>query len=218
MISVSGVKDMASRLARAKLARAAAALNAKADVGDLPALILMTDENRLRDPALVARGLPKGCAIILRHTDALARARIAHALARIAHERALILLIAGDPGLAVKIGAHGLHLPETRTREAAHWKALRPSWLVTAAAHSARAVGVAAMCGADATLLAPAFPTLSHAERTPIGTARFRLIAARATLPLYALGGVNAETVRRLEGAHLAGIGAIDGLIPDQSE
>ena len=40
---------------------------------------------------------------------------------------------------------------------------------------------------------------------------------ARANLPVYALGGVSAQTAQRLAGAHLAGIAAIEGLLADQS-
>jgi thiamine-phosphate pyrophosphorylase len=205
---------MASALARAKLARAARSLNLRSG---LPPLILMTDETRLADPAAAALSLPAGSAIILRHTDETARAALAAALKPIARQRALFLLIAGDAALAARIGAEGLHLPETRSREAKHWKALRPSWLITVAAHSERALLLAAGSGADAALLAPAFPTLSHGSRVALGVARLRLMAERAVLPVYALGGVNAQTARRLLGARLAGIAAIEGLVPDHS-
>ena len=200
---------MPSAVERAKLARVALALNAGSG---LPSLILMTDERRLRDPVAAARVLPKGAAIILRHTQPEARAVLAEALRRIADERGLLLLIAGDAALAARIGADGLHLPETRASEAKHWKAAHASWLITAAAHSEYALGCAARAGADAALLAPAFPTLSHRDRTPLGVARLRLMAARAVLPVYALGGVTAQTAQRLAGARLAGIAAIDGL------
>jgi len=216
---------MASAVARAKLARAALALNArrrqagntKGRLERLPPLILMTDEKRLSDPLAAARTLPRGAAIILRHTDANARAALAQALRGIARERGLVLLIAGDAGLAARFGAGGLHLPEARAREAAHWKALRPSWLITVAAHSAPALRCAGASYADAALLAPAFPTLSHAGRAALGVARFRLMAARAPLAVYALGGVNAQTVRRLAGARLAGIAAIEGVTDQRS-
>ena len=205
---------MPSAVERAKLARAALALNAGSG---LPSLILMTDEKRLRDPVAAARLLPKGAAIILRHTAPNTRRKLAEALCRIARERGLLLLIAGDGALAARIGADGLHLPETRASEARHWRCVHPSWLITAAAHSEFALGCAARAGADAALLAPAFPTLSHRGRASLGVARLRLMAARATLPVYALGGVNAQTVQRLAGARLAGIAAIDGLLADQS-
>ena len=200
---------MPSAVERAKLARAALALNAGSG---LPSLILMTDEKRLRDPVAAALLLPRGAAIILRHTMVETRRALAEVLSRIAREQGLLLLIAGDALLAARLGADGLHLPETRAPEARHWKCAHPSWLVTAAAHSEQAIIRAARAGADAALLAPAFPTLSHKERASLGVARLRLMASRAVLPVYALGGVNAQNVQRLAGARLAGIAAIDGL------
>jgi thiamine-phosphate pyrophosphorylase len=114
----------------------------------------MTDETRTQDPIAAARNLPRGCAIIVRHRDSASRILLAMRLKTIAQSRDLLLLISQDPELAIKIGADGLHLPEARARDAAHWKALRPEWWVTAAAHSAAAVTSAARAGADAALLA----------------------------------------------------------------
>ncbi len=204
---------MAYALEREKLARAARALNAACPHPDFPALILMTDKARLPDPVSAARALPRGSAIILRHTDAKTRATLALRLSTIAWARGLLLLVAGDARLAADIGAHGLHLPEARAREAAHWRALRPAWFITAAAHSASALAVARRAGADAALLAPAFATSSHPGRQPLGALKVRLIASRAGLPVYALGGINASTIARLRCANLAGIAAIEGLV-----
>lgn len=206
---------MPSRLSREHLARAAYALNAAAAAQRLPALILMTDEKRLADPLPAARALPKGSAIILRHTDPKARASLAGALKPIVRSRGLWLLIANDATLAARIGADGLHLSEVQMRQAAHWKALHPSWLITVAAHSARALTLSATARADAALLAPIFETRSHKASRPVGVARARLIASRAALPVYALGGIDAGNVGRLSGAQIAGIAAIGGLIPD---
>src|SRR6266704_5123402 len=71
-----GGHGMPSAVERAKLARAALALNANSP---LPSLILMTDERRLRDPVAAARLLPKGAAIILRHTVAETRRALGQA-------------------------------------------------------------------------------------------------------------------------------------------
>jgi thiamine monophosphate synthase len=38
-------------------------------------------------------------------------------------------------------------------------------------------------------------------------------MAARAGFPVYALGGINASTIARLQCANLAGIAAIEGLL-----
>ncbi len=175
----------------------------------------MTDQARVLDPVEAARSLPRGSAIILRHTDPRARAALGRALADIARARGLLLLVAGDAPLAAAIGAHGLHLPESRARETAHWRALRPSWLITASAHSARGLVVARRAGADAVLLAPVFATSSHPDREPLGPIQVRLMAARAGVPVYALGGVNTRTIARLKDASLAGIAAIEALLPD---
>ena len=172
----------------------------------------MTDETRPQDPVTAARNLPRGCAIIVRHRDNASRALLALRLQAIAQSRDLLLLISQDCELAIKIGAHGLHLPESRARDAAHWKALRPQWLITAAAHSAAALASAARAGAAAALLAPVFPTRSHPDRSTLGVVRARLIARSAPLPVYALGGVNAATVLRLLESGFAGIAAIEAL------
>ena len=204
---------MAYALKREQLARAARALNAAAGRPPLPALILMTDQDRLPDPVAAARALPRGSAVILRHTDAKTRAAIARRLVMVARERKLMLLIAGDARLATAIGASGLHLPEARAREAAHWRALRPEWIITAAAHSAHALAIAERAGADAVLLAPVFPTASHPGRESLGALKVRAMAQRAGLPVYALGGINAQTIARLKGSRLAGIAAIEALV-----
>ena len=195
-----------------KLARAAHLLNVSAP--HLPALILMTDAERLPDPVAAARALPKGSAIIVRHTDARARAELAEALAAIARECGLKLLIANDAALADRVRADGLHLSEARAREAAHWRALHPHWLITAAAHSANAVAAAA-ADAHAALLSPVFATKSHPGREPLGPPKVRAIARAADVPVYALGGITCENVAQLAGAHLAGIAAIGALTPD---
>jgi thiamine-phosphate pyrophosphorylase len=206
---------MASSLNREKLARAARALNARSGRAALPALILMTDEKRVPDPVAAANSLPRGSAIILRHTNPKARAALGRTLCEVARARALFLLVAGDAQLAADIGAHGLHLPEAHAREAAHWRVLRPSWLITAAAHSLRGLMTARIAGADAALLAPVFPTSSHPDRAALGVLRTSLMATRAGLPVYALGGVNAESIARLKDSGFIGIAAIDGLLPD---
>jgi thiamine-phosphate pyrophosphorylase len=44
-----------------------------------------------------------------------------------------------------------------------------------------------------------------------MGPLRLALLARRAGLPVYALGGVNETTARRLKDAGLVGIAAVDG-------
>lgn len=207
---------MASVLTRRTLARAALALNAQAREGrHLPALILMTDSERLPDPRAAMSALPRGSAVILRHRDAKARAALAAALMPIAKLRDLIVLVADDPELAARIGADGLHCSEKRSNRISHWRARRKDWLVTAAAHSPDALRRAALAGAHAALLSPVFSTKSHAGGAALGPWRFRAMSQGARVPVYVLGGIDAQSAKRLAGAHAVGIAAIGALIPD---
>jgi thiamine-phosphate pyrophosphorylase len=205
-------KRVATASARAKLARLAAALNAGRRA--LPALILLTDDERLPDPQGAARLLPKGSMVIVRARNDARREALVAALAPVCRARVLILIVAGDPRLAGRSGAAGIHCPEARHGEIRHWRSLRPSWRVIASAHSLRACLHAAHCGAHAVLLSPVFATRSHPERAPLSPLRLRAIASAVPVPVYALGGIDSHTAPRLAGAKLAGLAAIGALAP----
>jgi thiamine-phosphate pyrophosphorylase len=200
------------KLARAKLARAAAALNARSG-SILPALVLMTDDERLPDPLAAARALPRGSMVILRARQKSHRAKLATELRRITRAAGNKLLIANDADLAARIGADGIHLSESDAAQAAHWRALHPRWIVTAAAHTARATCRPAL---DAVFLSPVFATQSHPESRSLGAMRLRCVAQMAPLPVYALGGIDSGTAGRLADAALIGLAAIGGLKPLQ--
>ena len=191
-----------------KLAELAKRLNSANAPGlGLPPLLLITDAQRIPNPAGVAEHLPRGSAILLRDYDIVARDSLAYRLAEVARRRSLKLLIAGDVALAIRVGAAGIHLPEARASEARRWRH-RHQWLITIAAHSRQALYQAAICGADAALLSPVFATASHPEAKPLGPGGFNLLAARAGLPVYALGGINANNAARLLSGRAAGIAA----------
>lgn len=162
----------------------------------------MTDDDRLPDPLRAARALPRGSMVIVRSRDAAKRRALVSALKPIACARNLKILVAGDAALAL----HGIHLPETRAKEAAHWRALHPRWIITVAAHSS-SINVRE---ADAILLSPIFPTESHPTAKHIGAARARLMARSMKTPVYALGGVDAINAASLNG--FSGIAAIGAL------
>lgn len=133
-------------------------------------------------------------------------------LKAIARRRGLKLLVGADAALAAKLGADGVHLPERWAAKSRRIKAAHPGWIVTCAAHSPAAVRRAGAFGADAAVLSTAFPSRSPSAGPPIGPVRMALIARSAGLPVYALGGVNMKTARRLKDAGLVGLAAVEGL------
>ena len=162
-------------------------------------LVLFTDDSG-RDWLAAARALPRGSIVILRG---------AHRAALLDELRPLPLrlLVADDPHLAVE--ADGLHLPERRAREAAHWRVRHPGWIITASAHSLRAL--LTLHHVDAVFLSPVFATASHPGAKPLTPVRAAFIAAHAMVPVYALGGVEARSAARLAPS-FSGIAAIAGL------
>jgi thiamine-phosphate pyrophosphorylase len=178
--------------------------------GRLPRLWLLSDPRRLPDPRAAAARLPPGAAVVARD---LAPAVLA-GLAALARRRRLLLLVAGDGGLALRLGA-GLLLPDRRptTGLMAFMAARRRQRLVLlVAAHGRAGLGRARRLGADAVLLSPVFPTASHPGAPALGPLRWAALAARAGRPVVALGGVAGGNAGRLP-ARAVGLAAIDGFM-----
>jgi len=202
---------MADGLARARLARAAAALN-RGRITALPALVFLTDDERTPEPLKAVCALPHGSLVILRARRESGRSALVDAIAPLAKERRLYWIVADDPELASRAGADGAHFPEARLAEAHHWRTIRAHWLITCAAHSLDACARVARAGADAALLAPVFATASHGDGAVLGPLRLRAIAKQSPVAVYALGGIDDKTVMRLCGAPLAGLAAVGAL------
>lgn len=199
-----------------KLAALARQLNSRHPAhGRLPPLFMVTDTERMADPLAAARALPRGSGVILRHYDDPDRELLARALGRLARQRGLVLLVAGDGRLAARSGAAGLHLPQALVNEARRWRLQRPRWLITAAAHDPAALRRAASAGADAALLSPAFATASHPGATALGAMRFVAWTRASPIPVYALGGIDDATAKRLAGSGAIGIAAVGAFAGD---
>jgi len=171
-------------------------------------LVLMTDD-RADDWVQAARALPPGSVVVVRAREARQRQKLARQLSGLA-----TLLIADDPALAAQSGAAGLHLPQVRMREAAHWRSRFPHWIITASAHSLRALMAAHFL--DAVFLSPVFATTSHPAAPALTPVRAAFIAGHAPVPVYALGGVTGRNAALLAPS-FSGIAAISSLISSTS-
>jgi thiamine-phosphate pyrophosphorylase len=179
----------------------------------LPRLFFFTDPRRTPDPEAVIRRLPRGAGVIYRafgDPGAVAQGR---RLVRAARRRGVMLVAGADAALATRIGADGVHLPERAAWKARGLKLARPRWIVTSAAHSRAAITVARHGGADAVVVSAVFPSASPSAGPPLGALRFAVLVREVRLPVIALGGVNAQTARRLARSGAAGLAAIEGLL-----
>ena len=170
-----------------------------------PALWLLSDARN--DAALehALKRLPRGSGFVFRHYHLPGPERLARfrQLQRVARARGHVVVLADSALTAREWGADGVY-----GAPLALWPR-RGDLLQLATAHSLRELGKAARKGADAVLLSPAFATRTHPGAPFLGALRFRMLAARSPVPVIALGGMNAQTARRLNWPQWA---AIDGL------
>lgn len=172
----------------------------------LPNLWLFSDERAQSGLAQLAALLPPGSGIIFRH-DALAsgpRWRLLRRLMRTARARGLVVLLAGEPDMAWRWGADGVHL---RQRDADRTKqARRLGLLVTMPVHDGREARGARRAGADAVFISPLYPTRSHPGARALGPAAWLRLARLSGAQPVALGGMTESRRRALNRA--SGIGA----------
>lgn len=157
-----------------------------------PVIWLVSDVRNDAGLDEVLRRLPRGSGFIFRHyhlPEAERRARFDQ-LCRIARSRGHLVALAGTSAQARRWGAD---------------KAYGPAGQLVPV-HTLRELRRAAR--AEAVLLSPVFPTRSHPGGKVLGPLLWRLIAARAKVPVIALGGMDAHRARHLKAAHWAGIDA----------
>ncbi len=171
--------------------------------------MFMSDPERTPDVLRIARKLPLGATLIYRHFGAGDRVVIAGELRQISFARNLQFLIGQDAGLAAKIGADGLHLPERELGQGVVLRARYPAWLLTGAAHSRGGVKRCAENGLDAAILSPVFTSASKSASQPIGTEMLADIAKAIKIPIIALGGISGATAPELYTSGATGIAGV---------
>jgi thiamine-phosphate pyrophosphorylase len=163
-----------------------------------PQAWLMTDE-RMGDglgPA-IARAAAAGAGVIVRHHASPAAMR--RDIARQVLASGALLGIARDTQLAAELGAVLVHNPEGDT--------LLPFSL---SVHDEGEALEAARRAPALVFVSPLFPTRSHADAPALGEEAARKLAALASSPAYALGGVSRERGQELLARGWAGWAGID--------
>lgn len=178
----------------------------------LPPLLALSDPDRTPDLAGLIETLPPGSGLVYRHFGAPERLDLARALAGACHARGIALLVSADPVLARLETVDGIHWPEKWLHQAAAARARGDRRPFSAAAHNPRAVWRARRAGIDAVLFSPVFPSLSPSAGRAKGVFPAAATARAAGMPVYALGGVNTRTARRLEGLGFSGIACVGAI------
>ncbi|NPB08362.1 MAG: thiamine phosphate synthase [Aquificae bacterium] len=167
---------------------------------ELPRLYAITDRKKYGDDFLgtLRKILERGVRMVqLREKDLPARDlyELALKVRELTKEYGAILLINERFDVARAVGAEGVHLPE-RSFPPSVVKRLFPDMIVGFSAHSLEGVLYAQKEGADFVTLSPIFKTSSHPEAEPLGPGVLREASRRASIPIYALGGITWERMK----------------------
>ncbi len=154
--------------------------------------------------------LPRGAGVVFRAFGRPGARDQGQALRRLARDRGLVFLVGGDARLARALRADGLHLPERWLPALVDRRPWPRGFIVTAAAHSLAAVRRAARAGVDGVVISPIFPSASPSAGRPLGPMTLATWTRAARCPVYALGGIDARTARRLKMTGASGLAAID--------
>lgn len=178
-----------------------------------PPLLLITDRKRaIRPLETIARdAFAAGCRwLSVRDKDlsGAERAALVGALQSAAEPWGALVGVHGDAEFPV--GA--VHLP--RNGDVRCLRARMPAGcLVGISAHDAGELESATRAGADYATLSPVFETASKPGAPALGLERFARLARDAPLPVLALGGLDAHTVRGCMAAGAHGIAVIGSVM-----
>lgn len=159
----------------------------------IPRQWLMTDPRMGEGLWGALERLPRGAGVVVRHQRAADRKALIRKVAKVARRQGLVVVVAQGRG---RLNVHNGR---------GNWRGA----LVTASAHTRREAIAASRRGADAVFLSPVFATRSHPGARSLGRAKFGLAARGLTIPVIALGGMDARRAKSLPGAYgWAGIDA----------
>ncbi len=130
---------------------------------------------------LRAKSLPKS-----------ALGELAARTARLCEAYGAVFLINGRSEEAPAFGAHGVHLSSSRLMQLSSRPLSRAS-LVAASCHNAVELVHAGRLGLDFAVLSPVLRTASHPGAAPLGWSKFAAMTRDAILPVFALGGLDAD-------------------------
>lgn len=134
--------------------------------------------------------------------------RLAYLAVDYCRSRGISLLLNNQPDLVERTGAAGLHLRADQLM-ASQERTLPPPYWVAASCHNAAELEQAARIGVDFVVLGPVKATLTHPKATALGWKAFALMAERAMIPAFALGGLAESDIaeaRAWGGQGIAGI------------
>lgn len=146
--------------------------------------------------------------------DEAAYAALAGRVVPLAHRYGCRVLLAGDPARVGRVGADGLHL-DSKALAGCAARPVAEGALLAVSGHTVDALKRGAALGADLAVLSPIRYTQAHPDIAPLGWDGLRAAVGQVAIPVYALGGVDAEDEAEAIAAGARGIAGHRGYWPE---
>ncbi|MCK5669306.1 MAG: thiamine phosphate synthase, partial [Gammaproteobacteria bacterium] len=116
-----------------------------------------------------------------------------------------------SPEYAVKVGVHGVHLNSERLLQCCV-RPLDKNFLISASCHNSTELEHACKIDVDFAVLSPVNKTSSHESAMPLGWGKFNDLVEPVCIPVYALGGMRAEDMKKSRESGAQGVSVLSGI------
>ncbi len=191
---------------------------------EAPLFYYVTDSGRITGAAFhacIRRALEWGADFIQvreKHVSDRALFELTRRIVKLAGQTKCRILVNGRADIALAAGAHGVHLPSNSL----HVSDIRPwlpkNFLIGISVHSISEVKSACEEGVDYVLLGHLFPTPSKSGYgSPLGLDKMRQVCSGFPVPVFGLGGINADRIESVINSGAVGVAGIS-LFQNRSE
>lgn len=182
------------------------------------ALYAITDRKCIGDRGLeysVEQALSGGATMIQlrdKEVDFDTLCKEADSLLKICQKYNAPLIINDNADVVIKTGADGVHLGQNDMELAKAREILGKDKIIGGSARTIELAKKAEQSGADYIGCGAVFGTLTKADAKYIGTQRLKEICTSLSIPVVAIGGVNAGNISQLEGCKISGMAVVSAL------
>ncbi|SEI40376.1 8-oxo-dGTP diphosphatase [Allopseudospirillum japonicum] len=134
--------------------------------------------------------------------------KYAYAATELAHQYQARVILNATPDLLQQIPAQGVHLCAWQLAQY-NKRPIEKNYFLSCAVHSPEQLAQAQRLQADWVCYSPILPTNSHPETTGLGWQALQNFCQQAKVPVYALGGMRAEHLARVQALGAQGIAGI---------
>lgn len=133
-------------------------------------------------------------------------------LRRMTKSAGAALIINDDTDLALAIGADGVHLGQEDLPAAVGRRLIGKGRLLGVSAHTVAQAVAAERDGADYLGVGPVYLSATKRARPPLGCSGLSEICGKVSIPVYAIGGIQADTVENVLKAGAFGAAAVSAV------